>query len=68
MKICDFVRPEIEYLLAECNFTDEEQEVFLCLSKGYTIEYTAEKCNMGVSTIKRIKNRIWTKIDRLKGI
>lgn len=68
MKICDFTMPEIRYLLTECNFTDEEREVFICFSKGMTIENTADKCCMGVSTIKRIKNRIWAKIERIKGI
>lgn len=68
MKICNFVKPEIDYFLAECNFTEDEKDVFIELSKGYTIENTAEICNMGVSTVKRIKSRIWAKIERIKGI
>lgn len=67
MKICDFVRPELERFRADCNFTDDEGKVFECLAKGYTLEYTAELCSMGVSTIKRIKNKIWAKIERITG-
>lgn len=68
MKICDFTRQEVEYYLIEGNFTKEEEEVYLMLSKGYTYEQVAELCNMGVSTIKRIKSRIWTKIERIKSL
>lgn len=68
MKICDFVKPELDKFLEECNFTEEERQVFILLSKGCTVENTAEKCNMGISTIKRIKNRIWTKIERLRSL
>jgi len=68
MKICEYVKPELDMFLAECNFTEDERIVFLCLSKGYTVEFTAEKCNMGISTIKRIKNRIRAKIERFKSL
>ena len=68
MKISDFTMPEIRYFLAECNFTSEEETVFVELSHGNTTENIAEKCNMSVSTAKRIKKRIWTKIERIKSL
>lgn len=68
MKISDFTMPEIRYFLAECNFTSEEETVFIELSHGNTTENIAEKCNMSVSTAKRIKKRIWTKIERIKSL
>ena len=68
MKISDFTMPEIRYFLAECNFTSEEETVFIELSHGNTTENIAERCNMSVSTVKRIKKRIWTKIERIKSL
>lgn len=68
MKLCDLTMPEIRFYLRECNFTKEERAVFEFLASGETVEFTAEKLNVGVSTAKRIKNRIWTKIERLKGL
>lgn len=68
MKISDFTMPEIRYFLAECNFTSEEETVFIELSHGNTTENIAEKCNISVSTAKRIKKRIWTKIERIKSL
>lgn len=68
MKISDFTKPEIRYFLAECNFTSEEETVFVELSHGNTTENIAEKCNISVSTAKRIKKRIWTKIERIKSL
>ena len=60
--------PEIRYFLAECNFTSEEETVFVELSHGNTTENIAERCNISVSTAKRIKKRIWTKIERIKSL
>ena len=68
LKISDFTMPEIRYYLAECNFTADEKTVFIELSHGNTTENVAEICNMSVSTTKRIKNRIWTKIERIKSL
>ena len=68
MKISDFTMPEIRYFLAECNFTSEEETVFVELSHGNTTENIAEKCNISVSTAKRIKKRIWTKIELIKSL
>ena len=68
MKISDFVKPEIDYLLEQCNFTNEEKAIFIELSHGNTTENIAERCNISVSTVKRIKKRIWTKIERIKSL
>ena len=68
MKISDFTMPEIRYFLAECNFTSEEETVFVELSHGNTTENIAERCNISVSTAKRIKKRIWAKIERIKSL
>lgn len=38
MKLCNCVSSEIEYYMRECNFTEEEEKIFLMLSKR-------ENCN-----------------------
>ena len=68
MKICDFTLPEINHFLEECNFTEDEKAVFIELSHGNTTENVAETCNMSISTTKRVKSRIWSKIERLKAL
>lgn len=68
MKICDFTKPEIDYLLTECNFTEDERVVFIALSHGNSLENTSEICNISVSTTKRIKRRIWAKIERIENL
>ena len=34
MQIYDFTRPELEYLIAQCNFTEQELEYFELRAKG----------------------------------
>lgn len=65
MKICDFTTPELEVIKSECNFTEEEMAIFDCLARGMTIERTSEESCYSDSTVKRIKKRIWSKIDRI---
>lgn len=66
MKISDFTMPEIRYFLAECNFTSEEETVFIELSHGNTTENIAERCNISVSTAKRIKKEYGPKLSGLR--
>ena len=68
MKICDFTKPELDWLMAECNFTKDETECFLLKASGISTEDTAERMNVSVSTAKRILRRIWSKIDRVKNL
>lgn len=68
MRICDYTVPELERFIEQCNFTEDELAVFIELSHGKTQENTAEICNMSISTVKRIKARIWAKIERLTAL
>lgn len=68
MKLSEYTMPELRRFLAECNFTQDETRIFLLLSEGCTNEYTAEISNYSVSTVKRLKNQIKAKIDRLENL
>jgi len=65
LKICDFTTPELEKYLELCNFTEDEKEVFILLSKGLTRVQIADRTMMSISTIGRIKLKIEKKISRL---
>lgn len=65
MKIYDFTKPEIEYFLQNCNFTDEEEVLFRYRSKNIPLEACAEIMNVSISTAKRISKRVNNKIIRV---
>ena len=65
MKIREFTKPEIRYLLAECNFTSDERTLFDMRCADVPLEECAERMNVSVSTVKRLNKRIKIKIDKL---
>ena len=60
MKICEFTMPEIRYLLAECNFTEDERTLFDMRCVDVPLEECAE-----LSTANRLNKRIKEKIWRV---
>lgn len=64
MKICDFTMSEVRFLLAECNFTKEEEKLFLLRSKDATLEECAESMNVSTKTIDRLHKKVKDKIGR----
>lgn len=65
MKVSDFTRKEIEYCITECNFTTQEEELFLKRCKDVPLEQCAEEMNVSVSTIKRLSRKMKDKILRV---
>jgi len=65
MKISEFVTSEIGYLLSECNFTEDEKELFLLRTKDVPLEECAELLNVSISTVKMVNKRIKLKIDKV---
>lgn len=65
MKIREFTKPEIRYLLAECNFTSDERTLFDMRCADVPLEECAERMNVSLSTAKRLNKRIKCKIDKL---
>lgn len=65
--LSSLTKPELEELKDQLNLTENEEEVFRCLSKGKSIIETADKCGIAEQTVdKRIKE-IKEKIKRLCG-
>ena len=65
MKIYDFTKPEIEYFLQNCNFTEEEEVLFRYRSKNIPLEVCAEIMNVSISTVNRISKRVNKKIVKV---
>ena len=66
MKFSKLTRPELEEILQNANFTEEEAEIFNLLSQGKSITEIAlhiPSCNRTIN--RKIKN-IKVKIERLK--
>ena len=65
MIISDFTRPEIEYFLDNCNFTDVEQEFFMLRAKGITLDEISEIMNICRPTCDTYSKKIKRKIIKV---
>ena len=64
----DFTKPELNYILENANFTEEQEKIFKMLTSRYgrqTNVYISMKMNMSESTVKRRIKEIKNKIKRL---
>lgn len=64
----DFTKQELEYILDNANFTEEQEQIFKMLTSRYgrqSIVCISMKMNMSESTVKRRIKQIKNKILRL---
>lgn len=59
-------RTELETLKIELNLTDDELQVFNCLSKGKSNIQTAMICNISVATVGNRVADIKKKLERVE--
>lgn len=64
MKIFNFCKDEENFLIENCNFTDNELKVFKFKQKDYTIVKIAMETNMSERTINTLVDKITNKIIR----
>lgn len=64
IRICDFTKKEIDFLIENCNFFPQEREFFDLRNKYYTLEQAAEAMNISPKTAYRINKRMKAKITR----
>ena len=62
MKIADFTKPELDYFRENCNFKKDERTFFELRAQDFTLEEIAEKMHASLSTVKRVNNRVKSKI------
>ena len=64
----DFVKKELDYILENANFTEEQEKIFKMLTGKQgrqSIVYISMQMNMSESTVKRRIKQIKSKILRL---
>ena len=64
----DFIKSELDYILENANFTDEQEEIFKRLTGKQgrqSIVYISMQMNMSESTVKRRIKQIKNKIIKL---
>lgn len=65
MKIPEFTRREMEYLIENCNFSEREEMVFRLRCKKYILEEIAEKIHVCYKTAYRDNKKVKEKIIRV---
>lgn len=60
-------KPELDNFLRDCNFSDDEIIVFNMLSKNKSLTEISVQTGMSISTIRRRKITIQSKLERLNG-
>lgn len=62
MIIADFTKPELDYFRENCNFVNDEIDVFELRSKGHTMEEIAEMLNISIDKAYKISRKVKKKI------
>ena len=63
--LSSMTKPELEEIRENLNLTDDEEMVFMQLSKGRNKTYIADNCMISISTVDNRIKAINKKIDRL---
>lgn len=62
IKVYDFTKPEIDYILSMANFSPPEREFFNLRNEYLTLEQAAERMNISPTTAYRINKKMKFKI------
>ncbi len=65
MKIPDFTKPELDYIIANANLTKDEESLMWLRNNEHSLEECAEIMDYSLSTIKRINKRLKDKIIKI---
>lgn len=65
MRFSKLTKPELDYLLENANFTEEEEKIFRMLSKGRSRSQVGLEISVSDSTIDRRIRDIKSKIARV---
>lgn len=65
MKFSELTKPEIDTIVGNANFTEEEYQVFQYLSKGVTLDEMVYRLKLSKATISRIVFKVKMKIERI---
>lgn len=62
MIVSDFTKPELDFFRENCNFVNDEVQVFELRSQGIGLEAIAERLQMTYDGIKRVSRKVNRKI------
>lgn len=65
MKIPDFTKPELDYIIANANLTKDEENLMWLRNNEHSLEECAEMMDYSLSTVKRINKRLKEKIIKI---
>lgn len=66
MLLRDYTKPELEYFVEQCNFTDSELEYFNLKAKDYSIIKISMEMNVSPRQVSNLAERVKRKIKRIK--
>lgn len=67
MKFSTLIKPELERIIENANFTNEEEMIFMDLSKGISQKEIAFRHSVSLSTVERRTRAIKEKINKIGG-
>lgn len=67
MKLSRLIKPELEEIIENANFTNEEELIFKDLSKGLSQKEIAFRHSISLSTVERRTRAIKNKINKIGG-
>ena len=67
MKLSKLTKPELDRIIENANFTEEEEQIFRMLCRGSTISEIAYRMSICDRTVNRKIICIRDKISRVKG-
>lgn len=65
MKIPDFTKTELDYIIKMANLTKREEELLWLRNNEHSLEECAEIMDYSISTIKRLNIRLKNKILKI---
>lgn len=65
LKIKQFVKKEIDYLIENCNFSEEELDFFNLRNDEYTMEQIAEMWECSLSKVNKVSKEVKRKIIKV---
>ena len=66
MKLSTLTKPEVDYFIENCNFTDQELTYFKLKTKDYSNVSIASKMSISESSVSNIAKRVKKKLDKIK--
>ena len=66
MLLRDYTKPELEYFIEQCNFTDSELEYFNLKARDYSIIKISMEMNVSPRQVSNLAERVKRKIKRIK--